>query len=337
MDGTQNMSNTNRQGYLLYSFLIVIVILLAYSSYDAFTRLYEKNNNRYALTQNIKSIEKHFKERIYFYNLSIKALASNKLLQEYISNGRNKKELQDLFLHMQRSLPDIFQIRYLDANGMEKIRVDGQAASLFGSAAQSRIVEEEKLQNKFSKDYFEHFIDLEAFEVGLSSINLNKDFGKITLPKEPTVRMGLPVFGKSSSVQGVLIFNISLRNLFQSLNDDTLFKVSIADGNGKYLLHSNPSYGLIGDQSDYTLQDEFPYLHMSILSSDHFEHNNIFSDKMDIDLDNQKLFLIIEKISQSISPLEILEDKALVRKYLFMTLFMTIILLLILRSSREKK
>jgi len=270
--------------FLFIYFLIVAVFIsigglfLKTTSQD--TTLVDISKNQYY--ENYLSKERIFLNMISQYTTSLKALQSNQLFYQYIVDKKEKKKLLELFLHNKKSFQDITQIRYLDKNGMEKLRINGNAISLYGDNAMSSIVKEKNLQNKFNKNYFQQFIQLKPLEIGYSKIDLNRDNGKITLPKEPTLRIGIGVYGNNKTIQGVLIYNISLRNFFKTLHDSSLYNISICDNNGDFLVHHDFRYGLLGNDNNYSLKNEFPKEYKNILKNDEYRGSNIYSHRINI-------------------------------------------------------
>lgn len=88
-----------------------------------------------------------------------------------------KKHVQELFLSYKKAMPCIMQIRYIDKNGYEKIRIDGTSLNVFGDRAISKIVPDSELQDKSKRDYVKKFLNLKPNQVGSSEINLNIEHG----------------------------------------------------------------------------------------------------------------------------------------------------------------
>jgi len=320
---------------ILHVLVVIVVMILFYISYMTFTEVYENTNNKYVYGSAIDTIEKRFTERIDFYRMSLKALVKNKSVATYASEGKNIEDVEELFVHMKNSLPDLFQIRYLDNTGMEKIRVDGEASSLFGDKSQVRVRDKNGLQNKSKKQYFKDFIDLAPYKIGLSEINLNKDFGRVTLPKQPTLRMGIAVYGETFEPQGVIIFNVSLRYIFNRLVDSNLYDVHIVDNQGNFILHHDSQYGLIGENQNYKLQDEYPQIYQKILNSNEYISHTIFSKKIQ-NLDNsQELILFLSKQKKEIGWMQIIQNKNLVVIFMIITFILIVLLISIGKQLRE--
>ncbi len=146
--------------------------------------------------------------------------------QSLISN------LQSDFSVFAATHPDVFQTRYLDATGMEVIRVDSTSSGLV-------IIPAHHLQNKADRYYFSATMQLAAGQVYISPADLNRDFGVIQVPHVPTIRYATPVFHPNGSRAGIVILNLYaepfLRFARADAESDAL--LALADHSGLYLAH----------------------------------------------------------------------------------------------------
>jgi len=274
------MNIANKKFYLIYFSiaitLISIITLVIKTSTLKNNDFFSQNYFQETFLQN----EREFTNLIYIYTTSLKSLRENPYLYSYIVHNEYEKFSQELFLHNKKSLPLFFQIRYLDKNGNEKIRIDGDTIKLYKNEAQSRITPKSELQNKSNRDYFKRFIKLAPGELGYSLIDLNKDHGVITVPKEPTLRIGMAFYGNHQQPQGVLIYNVSLRHFFIHLAQSSRYNFMMIDKQGNFLVHYDEKYGVLGNDSNYTLKDEFPHEYRNILDNDKYETPSLFSSRI---------------------------------------------------------
>ena len=98
----------------------------------------------------------------------------------------------------QRKIYD--QIRFLDADGMEKIRVNI-------SENGSYIVPDKDLQNKKDRYYFTEAINLKEETVYVSPLDLNMEQGKVEIPFKPMIRLSTPVYDNDGKVRGIIVLN----------------------------------------------------------------------------------------------------------------------------------
>lgn len=92
------------------------------------------------------------------------------------------------------------QIRYIDENGNEIIRVnykDGEAV----------LVPQNELQNKADRYYFSDTICLKNNEIYISKFDLNVENGEIEEPIKPTIRAAKPYYDSNNQLKGIVIIN----------------------------------------------------------------------------------------------------------------------------------
>jgi len=92
------------------------------------------------------------------------------------------------------------QVRFLDATGMERIRVNF-------NHGHPVIVPANELQSKGGRYYFEDTFNLAQGEVFVSPLDLNVEGGAIEQPLKPMIRFGLPVFNSKGDKTGILLLN----------------------------------------------------------------------------------------------------------------------------------
>jgi PAS domain S-box-containing protein len=128
------------------------------------------------------------------------------------------------------------QIRYLDKNGLEIVRVnyiDGDP----------EIVPFAALQNKSNRYYFREALAQEQGGIYLSRFDLNVENGEIEQPFKPVIRFGAPVFDHNGSKGGIVLVNYLGARLIENF---TRAAANIADhiellnSNGYWLSSPNP-------------------------------------------------------------------------------------------------
>jgi len=133
-----------------------------------------------------------------------------------LSPGRDldRPAIEGVFAGFIAQYPNISQLRWLDATGMERARVDqtGQAGG------ERKITSAELLQDKSDRDYFRRAINLEDGDFFISHLELNQEFGKIVFPIQPTLRIALPTRDMLNQKSGVLLLNFNLSGLLGNLS-----------------------------------------------------------------------------------------------------------------------
>jgi len=150
------------------------------------------------------------------------------------------------------------QLRYIGLadGGREIVRINRVGKSV-------ELVPRDRLQRKANRDYFQSTIKLAPDQIYLSDINLNRDFGKITNPHFPTLRIAKPVFSERGVLHGMVVLNKKVEPLFRELEKQLPRGVEfyLTNEQGDYLYHPDKAkrFGFeLGRQ--YRLQDDFPQL-----------------------------------------------------------------------------
>lgn len=181
-------------------------------------------------------IEVQLKEYVNGLVSGLDFLSKNPLLLRYLteSSDENRALLSDEFLTLINSKADFAQIRYLDAsNGLEIVRVDQKNGV-------ANIVPEAQLQNKSDRAYFKVALTLDPKNIYFSPINLNREFGKISKPHTPTLRVARSIYHENE-LQGIIVINTDLTKIFEKLRKSvgSNYTLRIVNDAGFYLMHEN--------------------------------------------------------------------------------------------------
>ncbi|MGB0750041.1 MAG: PAS domain S-box protein [Magnetospiraceae bacterium] len=124
------------------------------------------------------------------------------------------------------------QVRFLDAKGMEVVRVNRTEDA-------AAITPDGELQNKAKRYYFEDAFKLELGEIFVSPLDLNIEHGKIEEPFKPMIRIGTPIYDQFGVKRGVLLFNYLAQQMlhqFSFLTSPLVGQGMILNADG-YWLH----------------------------------------------------------------------------------------------------
>jgi len=194
------------------------------------------------------------------------------------------------------------QIRLIDANGQELIRVEHDEK--LGS---SRVVQNELLQDKATSPYFQATKQLGFGEFYVSPTNLNRENGQLDEPQKPTIRFATPIFAVGERLVAVLIMNVDANafiNIIQETNQHDTTQFSLINNEGFYISHPNSlkTWGSIHDLSHgYSFNEDHPQLRHEISKNTHIttvnnEHSLISSLPVFADKEQKHLlgYLIAE-------------------------------------------
>lgn len=159
-------------------------------------------------------------------------------------DGQWEKATLEVFTQFAKTSPLISQVRWLDLQGNERIRLNV-------SKGQSSAVEVSHLQNKSTRYYFQQAAYAVGNHVYISPIDLNVEHGKVVMPIEPTVRA---VITLDKKLGGILVVNYNLTELFYSLRrlaNKTVF-LDLVNFQGEWVISQDRSqeWSLTLNQSD---------------------------------------------------------------------------------------
>lgn len=132
------------------------------------------------------------------------------------SMKRWKIHLKEIFVGFLQSKKNYFQVRFIGIqdNGKELVRVERDGEKIIK-------VSEPLLQEKGDRKYFKETIKLKHGQVYLSDVNLNREYGKVTIPYKPVMRAAIPVFAAKNTLFGFIIINMDFAPILNSLSKTT--------------------------------------------------------------------------------------------------------------------
>ena len=169
-----------------------------------------------------------------------------------------RDELAGIFMARMAVEPDYFQLRLIGVadKGRELVRVDRRDSRLLRIASAD-------LQQKGDRDYFQDTVALKQSQVYLSRINLNREYGRVSIPHVRTLRAATPLYTEQGRLFGMVIVNLDMGHILDRLTTSTSHDLSvfIANDRGDYLAHPD-HYKTFGFDlgSPQRLQDDMPDL-----------------------------------------------------------------------------
>ena len=183
-------------------------------------------------------------------------LSQQALLLDYLSHDeRAQRKLAEEYLLFCAKRRVYDQVRYLDENGAEKLRINYREGH-------PNIVSDEDLQSKSHRYYFSDTIRRERGAIFVSPFDLNIEHGAIERPLKPVIRFATPVFDRLNQKRGIIVLNYLgaklLRELGQaSANSDGHMMIVSKDGFWVRGVNVEDDWGpLLG--KDRTFADSFP-------------------------------------------------------------------------------
>ncbi len=202
--------------------------------------------------------------------LFLSRLSSLVNLVNYYEGASAIEEVKKDFLEFLGENTAYYQLRYINENGEEVVRVEFDGNQRFAFP-------KEKLQNKKDRDYFIQTMSLNEGEVYISQLDLNIEGGEVenrgTKEKPeyvPVIRYATPVFTKDKVSKGIVVVNIYADYFLEDIRrfqreGETVFMVN---DKGYYLVHPDKEkeFAFVLGKDD-SLHTDYPEVSEMILSS----------------------------------------------------------------------
>ena len=242
------------------------------------------------------------------------SLAKSFPMQNLISAFETKNEeqveywrapLTQQFLAVAENFRFINQVRFIDLNGQEIIRVDRKNN---GVVEQTNV-----LQNKSNEFYFSQAISLEANQFYLSPVTLNREFGKTAIPMREVIRLVTPVMYHKQK-KGIVILNIDMDSIHDII--DTLSQHAWLFNNSGELLNCSMGLAQIEHEKEMELIFQQPKKTYRLpLDFYHKSGERSIIAFFPIDVVDQKWYVVSEQPFEEISNIMLQSNK--IRNILF--------------------
>lgn len=249
-----------------------------------------KANSIKKASQTFQERNNTFKSYVQDTNLRLLSVKNSQIFNDYLANKQNSDLVNSLFLDIANTSENIMQLRYIDMRGMERVRVDRNQC-----ASQAHIVQEKDLQDKSDRYYFRETLNSGKNVFWFSKLDLNIEHKKIEMPVKPVLRVGVVVFHEGQE-DGILIINIFMKQFLQNLTSIPLYDIYLFDKEGNILVDSIHKHCW----SNYlnrnnTISNHFPDEHINILANNEYFGNNIYSNRIFLNNDENIRMVIKPK------------------------------------------
>lgn len=181
-------------------------------------------------------------------------------LWNYLDEGGGIDDVYSDFLALGQESLEYFQIRYIDEEGFEKVRINYVEDEFIE-------IRGDLLEDKSSRYYFIETMKLNKGEVYVSQLDLNieegvlENMGTIENPEYiPVIRYATPVFESVGERRGVVILNVRANYFLNSVRKliDEGDEIYLINQDGFYLVNADVSreYGFMFD-NNVTFFDDF--------------------------------------------------------------------------------
>jgi len=223
---------------LVVSLIVVIAALLGWlyqqSKADLMAQLVTQK--QLAMNKLVATIDARLDWVFHDVQLARGMLESGDFLEQIENTGKRQLLQQLLYELMAVRQQHYAQLRYINADGQEIIRIDNHKDKTL-------IFNDSQLQNKAARYYFQDAMQTEYGKIYISKFDLNVEQGQVELPYKPMLRAAMQVRDASGQSAGIVIINY----LGQTLLDR--MKVA-ATGKHYFWLLTAQGYWMLSDRPD---------------------------------------------------------------------------------------
>lgn len=301
--------------YMTFTILLIssITIIHIYLSDDLSLHKFEREVTLQS-DEKKREFDSFFKKR----EDAILAIAKNEYFLRFVEDGSYKYYIDLLFLTIMEANKEYMQMRFIAKDGMEGLRFERAENS-------QEPYKRMKLQDKSSRYYFQSVSQLPMDKVWFSSLDLNIEHGKIQKPYKPVVRVGTPIYIKGE-FSGILVINIFMKELFESITKSSIYDIYLVDSGGYYIRHKNRAYDWSIYDTKHTIEHDFEDKIVYEIQKNHKRGKVLSSDTyvQPLTLGNQDMNMILVETDKSLKEVENNNNKMIIAILIF-SLFMSII------------
>lgn len=189
---------------------------------------------------------------------------------------------ESIFTTMLESKPAYLALRFIDKNGQELVVVSRKDNNIIS-------LSNDQLQNKSHRDYVRETLKLSHKSVYISEINLNREHGKVSYPKQEVLRSATPIYDEETAeVAGILLITAEigyeLRKIQKNIQNVNR-EIFITNDRGGYLLHPDDSKAYGFDMGKhYRIQEDIPLLAEMFIPDNQQSHFTLLPEGNDNEL-----------------------------------------------------
>ena len=322
------MQTNNKKVFFIF---LIFSIIISFSHIFVGS-LFHSITSQDILLENGKELilqkEKKFRNFLLKSENIIRSTKESTIFKHFITQNEKKEDLEDLFLITIKSNDDFMQLRYIDENGQEIIKVERVMQK-----DTPIVVPFDSLQNKANRDYFVAAKKIKNEQVWFSALELNMENNKIQIPYKPTIRAVSSVYNKGK-FKGILIINYFANDLLEELVYEPGFKVTLVDELGFIISNydATKNWGFY-QKEKYNIHTEYHNDAANILVNTFYSTNEFVSKSFDLALfDN--IFIILKVDENELKEQkrnELEEDVFLSLIYFLISMILSFIVFKILR------
>jgi len=217
-----------------FFFLFGLILLISFFLFGNWM-IDQKENEQFRTESYLQMDGKSRFINLYLNGLSrsLKSMAYNPYFLGYVVDPKYINQAEFLFLTIMLEHDDYMQLRFIGADGVEKLRFDRDRIGSYP-------YKKSKLQDKSDRYYFKEAARLPEGDIYSSKIDFNVENGKVVQPFVPVFRVSIPIY-INGKLQGVLTINTFAKTIVSLFTASPIFETTLFDTEG-FLIYSKGKY-----------------------------------------------------------------------------------------------
>ncbi|ADV46612.1 sensor histidine kinase [Nitratifractor salsuginis] len=220
---------------LALSFFIYGILLMLSFYLFSHWLIDKKEREKFRSEVTLEAANKERFLNLYLTHLSrsLRSIAYNPYFMSYVVDPKYLNSAEFLFLTIMLEHDDYMQLRFLGADGKERLRFDRDSPEGYPYKVG-------KLQDKSKRYYFYETARLKEGEIHTSKIDYNIENGKVVHPIVPVFRVSTPIYFEGK-FKGVLTINTFAQKIIELFTSSPIFDTIIFDKDG-YVIYAEGKF-----------------------------------------------------------------------------------------------
>ena len=220
---------------LALSFFIYGILLMGFFYLFSDWLISKKESEKFRSEVTLEAANKERFLNLYLSKLSrsLKSVAFNPYFVSYVADRSYINSAEFLFLTIMLEHDDYMQLRFIGADGRERLRFDRDRPEGYPYKVA-------KLQDKSDRYYFREAAKLKEGQIHTSKIDYNIENGKLVRPIVPVFRVSTPIYFKGK-FRGVLTINTFAEKIIDLFTSSPIFDTVIFDRDG-YVIYARGKF-----------------------------------------------------------------------------------------------
>lgn len=203
--------------YTITAILLALIIGYAYQQYTQNLEDKMLSQEQTFVSSTTQALQQEMQTQL----MILQMVTRSRALGHFMESGdqASRKEIEKLFINLAITFHRYDQIRLIDMQGNEAIRMNYREDD-------TDIVPAKNRQNKRYSKYFQEGIKLAKGQVYVSPMELNVEYDEVEIPYKPVVRFVTPIMNQKGEKLGLIVMNYLSTELLQNFRDQMELRIS---------------------------------------------------------------------------------------------------------------